>query len=386
VTFDQLDTGLLSNSSFGQQHLAASSSASQPSFDGQIDFASGSQSLFPDHSLSNADPSGLDFGAQGSNAFPDFTNFDPTAAFTDPSFDEPLFSNSNDSPFSLSSSVVDPILLGSQENHHPSVTSGSPMNNMATHTLSPTPPHHLAPGLNRQSSASPHTSPAMGQGPFQPPPQRHSRNSSLDPSSAAFPQMQGPDWGATSAFQGHRRTYSDAHSDVSSAHASPYLATHDNFDGIEHSPHLNPQDPVMFQEVMGISHVSLAEANPSYISPAHSPLPSPRMLPSQQHLGQSFPSVDPFNLVPGMIPTMGNQFNGQGNHMFPPNESFPQLNQSNAAEHPGHADAMTPPEINIQLAPPSRVSSFEPQNQVLVPEGALSPPERRKYSPQTRNS
>ena len=58
-------------------------------------------------------------------------------------------------------------------------------------------------------------------------------------------------------------------------------------------------------------------------------------------------------------------------------EPFPSLNQP--VPEFGQADAMSPPEINIDFAPPSRQASFEPpkpEHQV----DALSPPDRCKQS------
>jgi hypothetical protein len=67
---------------------------------------------------------------------------------------------------------------------------------------------------------------------------------------------------------------------------------------------------------------------------------------------------------------LNNSYNGnQGLEMFPGQgqEAFPALNQ---------VDPMSTPEINIQLAPPSRQASFEPAVKDEPPsEGALSPPE-----------
>ena len=58
-----------------------------------------------------------------------------------------------------------------------------------------------------------------------------------------------------------------------------------------------------------------------------------------------------------------------------PEESFPSFQLRNGSTDLGQAAQMAPPEINVEFAPPSRQSSFEPTtaNNDL---DALSPPER----------
>jgi hypothetical protein len=176
----------------------------------------------------------------------------------------------------------------------------------------------------------------------------------------------------------HRRVASDAHSvsDVSSsAHPSPYLGNTLDYQG---SPLLNPQesDPSMYQEVMGIGQFSLNEPQNPYISPHHSPQPSPRLIP-QQHL-PTFTSGDSYGMGVGMAPTINHSYNGnQGMEMFPGQgqEAFPALNPLN----PG--DAMSPPVITFEPAPPSRQASFEP-GKGEGNDDALSPPDS-SMSPRT---
>ena len=57
-------------------------------------------------------------------------------------------------------------------------------------------------------------------------------------------------------------------------------------------------------------------------------------------------------------------------------EPFPTINQSHIPEF-GAADTMSPPEINIDFAPPSRQASFEPAKPGHQAD-ALSPPDRCK--------
>jgi hypothetical protein len=141
-----------------------------------------------------------------------------------------------------------------------------------------------------------------------------------------------------------------------------------NVESYDGSPLLNPQqDPSMYQEVMGIGQFTLndqQQTNP-YISPAHSPAVSPRLLPQQQM--PSFTSADSYGMMSGgLAPTLGSNYNGQL-EMFPDQGQvqFPDLN-------PG--DAMSPPVIRFEPAPPSRQASFEPPMDETN-EGALSPPE-----------
>ena len=89
-----------------------------------------------------------------------------------------------------------------------------------------------------------------------------------------------------------------------------------------------------------------------------------------------FTNADNFGLPTGLVAPMGNQFNGpQGLEIFPgqgPQNSFSGLNQSFV-----HAATMSPPEINIQLAPPSRQQSFEPvKSDAPEPGDTLTPPDR----------
>ncbi|KAF2185398.1 hypothetical protein K469DRAFT_576397 [Zopfia rhizophila CBS 207.26] len=246
------------------------------------------------------------------------------------------------------------------------------MNQMATtQAHSPTPPHLLQPNMSRQQSGSPHASPSISQGTFPSP--QHSRHASLDPS-AAYGQQQGAEWGGMAAFRGHRRTPSDTYSDVSSAQASPYLGNNDSFDHDNPSPLLNAQDPSLFQDVMQFGQFTLND-NHSHVSPGHSPHISPRLMPQQQSLPQFTPSN--FGLNPGMNNQFENQQAGLGMYQQQGQEPFPTINQSGVPEFGGQADTMSPPEINIDFAPPSRQASFEPAkpgNQA----DALSPPDRSR--------
>jgi hypothetical protein len=347
-------------------NLATTTAPSQPSFDTSFDFASGSQSLFPDQHFSPGDTSTANFESSQSSAFPSF-DFDTAASITDPSFDAPLFANNDNQTFS-DAVALDPALLGTQVSQQ-TISADNNFNQMAT----------LAPSLQRHTS-SPHGSPLMGGAPFQATGPSHSRHNSLDPSSAAYP-MHGNDWNGGGAFQGHRRNFSDAHSDVSSAQHSPFMPPSDNFEQpLDHSPHLGTQDPALFQDVLAIGQVSLSESVPAYISPAQSPHISPR-LPPTQHSPQPYP-VENFSLLPGMPQSMPNQFSDPMNSMYSNatypssgQEPFPTLNRGGGPpEMPGSNQPT--PDIKIQLAPPTRQPTFENDNGNMHDSTALSPPEK----------
>jgi hypothetical protein len=292
-----------------------------------------------------------------SNA-PDFNNF---FAGNDINQDQAINS-------SYLGNTLDPQLLDTQPQPNQSVNPSELMNQMAATQPHPPTPPHLLPTMHNQHSPSPHASPNMKAGAFPSP--SHSRHASLDPS-AAYGQPQSSEWGNMASFRGHRRAPSETYSDVSSAHASPYLVQQDSFEDNQPSPMLNPQaDPQLFHDpVMQFNQFTIADN--SHISPGHSPHISPRLMPSQQALPQFQPGT--FGLDPGMH----NQFGQQAMGAYPSqgSEPFPTINQG--LPEFGQADAMSPPEINIDFAPPSRQASFEPPK----PEhqmDALSPPDRCK--------
>jgi hypothetical protein len=318
------------------------------------------------------------FGPQGStlvpdpldianNSNPDFNSF---FAGTDLNSNQPI------NPTYLNS-TLDPQLLDSQPQHNQSINPSELMNQMATtQAHSPTPPH-LLPTMNNQQNPSPHASPNMNQGAFPTP--SHSRHASLDPS-AAYGQVQGSEWGNMANFRGHRRAPSETYSDVSSAHASPYLTQQDSFEETQPSPLLNAQaDPQLFHDpVMQFGQFTLNDGSSAHISPGHSPHLSPRLIPQQQQQQQqqqALPQFQPGSF--GLEQGMNNQFAQQGMGVYSNqgSEQFPSLNQG--VPEFGHADAMSPPEINIDFAPPSRQASFEPPKPEHQAD-ALSPPDRCK--------
>lgn len=254
----------------------------------------------------------------------------------------------------------------------------SPMNDMST------PPQMMhgdsMQGLPLQHGQSP------GQQQYSRTPS-HSRNTSLAPESAAFPQGQMPaEWNIMQPqFTTHRRTPSEfSEISVPSAAPSPSLLHQDTFDPIDqnYSPMLRPQDPALYQEVLGLNNFTLSDtqsnrsrSNSNFLaSPARSPVMSPNLLPQQMpHPSQQN------GFMMGMNGAVNNGgFGVAGPDMYGGNESFPQLQHHNSSGEMGQAQQMIPPDINIEFAPASRQNSFEPPKPTLD-QDALTPPERRRH-------
>jgi transcription factor CRZ1 len=155
------------------------------------------------------------------------------------------------------------------------------------------------------------------------------------------------------------------------------MPTLDSFDANAHSsPLLNSTDPT-FNGGLGLEQFTLNETSPqnpvqNYHSPGHSPHISPRLMPQQQALPQ-FTANDNFGM--GMNTDVNPQFGNQSNglEMFPGagQEPFPSLNFQGA--DPGNADAMSPPTISVNYAPPTMPTDHPRPSQ----DGeALSPPIR----------
>lgn len=337
------------------------SPASQQQFPNQPDISN--HTFLQAQGLSSNQPS-PQFGAQGSNIYGQDLFGQGTSGADNQPFDAQFLTSGQGNQ----GSSIDPSIFLDPQLQEQAIDPSSLMNHqMSTTAHSPTPPHLLQADMSRHASTSPHASPSINQGGFHS--AGHSRQQSLDPNTA-YGQAHGGDWNGMS-FRGHRRAPSDTYSDVSSNHPSPYLGNNDSFDHDNPSPLLGAQqdNSSMFQEVLGFSQFSLSD-NPSQagITPGHSPHISPRLAPQQQNL----PPFTASNHY-GLQPVMSNQPTNQGGmDMFPGGgqEPFPALNQEYGA-----SDQMSPPEINIDFAPPSRQQSFEPPK----PEGsenALSPPNR----------
>ncbi|KAF2771356.1 hypothetical protein EJ03DRAFT_342386 [Teratosphaeria nubilosa] len=254
-------------------------------------------------------------------------------------------------------------------------TEGSldPMATMQSH--SPTPPHLLPDMGSRQSgSPSPHASPNFQQPGFGNFNRPRGTSESLDPSSAMYPP--GNEWAGMGAYRGHRRSPSDKFSDISS-HSnqnSPYIQ---NLDTFEHSsPMLNSTQDPTFGGNVDLQSFNLNENHmpqtQTFISPGHSPQPSPRLM-AQQSL-PPFTAGNNYGLNVGMNGHFAQQ-NGSGD-MFPAmgQEAFPPLNNHTSPSEFGAADQMSPPEISIDFAPAGQnpVENVRPGDNV----DALSPPSR----------
>ncbi|EON68827.1 hypothetical protein W97_08085 [Coniosporium apollinis CBS 100218] len=141
------------------------------------------------------------------------------------------------------------------------------------------------------------------------------------------------------------------------------------------SPLLGPQqDPLLFPSLDNFGQFSLSESHP-HRSPGQSPHISPRLMP--QPTPPTFTNSNDFGLSQAMKPPFGSQTGGLD--LFPGSgqEAFPQLTKHNGSIDLGQADQMSPPEISIDFAPPSRQPSFEPPKEPAR-ENALSPPERSR--------
>ena len=277
--------------------------------------------------------------------------------------------------------LLDPQLqVNTQQDQ--SINPADIMSNMSPpQGMQPTPPNLMPPNAMSSEPTSPFTNPGQQWSP------NHSRHVSLDPSAAYTNgvQQNQPDWGSMQLqgpqFQGHRRAPSEhsdmGHSDVSSVAPSPFIAQTDNFDTFEHdrSPMVRPQQDNQGYDGALLESFSLSESQNQRPSPRHSPFHSPRMSP-QPGLGGA--QNDQF--MP--LPEMQNSFNGgsSGEPTFPnQTEQFPQFPPEArlGSNDYGQADAMAPPEINVEFAPSTQPGRFEPPRF----EGdfdALIPPNRGK--------
>lgn len=253
------------------------------------------------------------------------------------------------------------------------------VNQSSPNYQSPSPP--MLQGHSSNVTSAQH-SPAIPQPSQFGPSRGHSRNASLQPETANFPNAQMPaDW--TQYRGSHRRTPSESgYSDVSASSAapSPNLGLHDNFDDHRTSPMLHAQqDPTVYQDLRGLNQFSISEPQMQATSPfhgrspAHSPIPSPRINAQQMPL-PDLNQASPFSLTMGIPPqpvthhSAPNVFQGMGAIKYERNDS----------SEMGQAQQMPPPDINIEFAPASRQNSFEPPKPVPLDQDALTPPQRGK--------
>lgn len=275
--------------------------------------------------------------------------------------------------------LIDPDLQGGIQPQNQSVNPANIMSNMSSpQNMIPTPPNLIPP----ESHSSRQSSPAPPQGQLYSP--NHSRNASLDPSSAIFPHgSQQADWTGVlqqHQFQNHRRAPSE-HSDVSSSVApSPFLSQNDGFD-FDHSPspmmHAQP-DSSFYQEALGMEQFSLSDPQQQQeqqqrMSPGHSPYVSPRMTP-QTGLG----IIQESNFM--LSPDMHNGFTGgPGPEIYADQaNSFPNFGARQGSNDMGQMGHMAPPpEIKFEFVPNTRQSTVEPPRMENDCDG-LIPPDRGK--------
>jgi hypothetical protein len=258
--------------------------------------------------------------------------------------------------------LLDPSLQSAGQPQDSSINPADLMGSMSpSSTAGHTPPNMI-------NNRSPQHSPSMPQGQFHSP--GHSRNASLDPSSAHIAPGQHGDWSGIPAFRHHRAP--SEHSDISSVTHSPYIRQ-DGFDN-SHSPLLNAEQDGVYPDSLRMEQFSISDqqhqqGHPAgqYVSPHHSPYPSPRMSP---HNIQNISEPSQF-VLPSNGPNNGGPF---GSVIF---------NNQDPAGEMGHAASMAPPEINVVYAPPSGPTGHARDDHDLEglspPEGEILPTSRMSY-------
>ena len=374
---------LSSTSGLSPSYLANNSS--QPQFQPHVlpsnDFSD--QGLTQTYQQDNFD-SGMQHGASPLSTQHSGQQFQPNMLNTNNNnfggeFTQPGF---NDKPSQYFDGVLlDPQLSLNTQQQDQSINPADIMSNMSSpQNIQPTPPNLLPPNAQHSEPTSPFTNPGQQWSP------NHSRQASLDPQ-AAFTngnQSSQPEWNMMQGpqFQRHRRAPSEhsdlGHSDVSSSVApSPFMAQPDNFDNFDQqaSPMMRPQqENQTYDGSLGIESFTLSDPQNQRNSPRHSPFVSPMMSP-QPGLGAAQDS----NFM--LQPEMQNNFNNGGSprDTFPnPTEQFPQFPPEArlGSNDYGQADAMAPPEINVEFAGPQPSVMERPRYESEF--DALSPPDRSK--------
>ena len=267
--------------------------------------------------------------------------------------------------------ALDPQLQGNAQAQDQSINPADIMSNMSSpQVMHPTPPGLLAPNAHSSEPTSPFSNPGQHWSP------NHSRQASLDPT-MAYMNGQQTDWTRMlggQQFQTHRRAPSE-YSDVSSSVApSPHIAQPEAFDNYDQSrsPLVRPQSENQgYTDGLGIENFSIADPQPG-ASPRHSPFvspmisPQPGLGPAQDHSFMPLEAKNGFSGNPATkaFPPQAEQF-----PQFPPEKQLPSNDY-------GQGPMVPPPEINVELAPPSNQRPFDhPRFDGDV--DALSPPQSR---------
>lgn len=199
-------------------------------------------------------------------------------------------------------------------------------------------PRLLSPEIHSSAPQSPQPSNAQFYTP------QHSRNTSLDPSSAY------QDWQGMS-FRQHQRSPSDV-SDVSSVQNSPYMPNVD-IEG-NHSPLFSAQNDIGLDQ--GFDGFTITDQ----ASQPGSAYVSPRLMPQQEGLG------------------IGQNIMLDPSYQQPDPYQIPMHNRNRSiVSDIGQADQFAPPTINIEPAPVSRQASFGPSGQ--EPDALSPPPNSSKF-------
>ena len=268
--------------------------------------------------------------------------------------------------------IIDPQLQAGGPLSSQAINPQDIMSNMSSpNNLAPTPPfvrQHSEPG-------SPYAQSPQSQRQQSP---HHSRNASLDPTSAFGNGQQ--EWNGMMAgaqFTSHRRAPSE-YSDVSSNAPSPFVNQSEVFEQIDHnhSPLMNPQqaDPQLYPDGLGLDAVKLSD-HQQRTSPRHSPFVSPRMTP-QVGLGP----VDDVSFIG--LPQKQENFGGPLPETYgaPLLERFPsvQPEQRLGSNDFGRADQFDVPQINVETAPNPQLQNMDNRRNPTDID-ALSPPERGMF-------
>lgn len=325
--------------------------------------------------ISSNDLGQSNFGQEDFSLFTNNTNINQ-------SFQPNMFMGGNQQQ--LSNPSINPVDLG---------LGGMP----SPHHHSPTPPQGFQQEFPQVSSTRPSPSfnaqhsPSFDQNQFSHTP-GHSRQASLQPETAQFLNAQPPiNWQETvpQQYRNHRRTPSEfSDFSASSAAPSPNLGLNHSFDNVDqrNSPMMHPQDQNAYQDLLGMQQFSISDnsvhqgTSPFHgRSPAHSPIPSPRLNPQQGAIGD-INQQSPFNL--SMNNTGQNFTHNSVPAIYGDNADQFHSERNNSTEM-GQAQQMAPPDINIEFAPASRQNSFEPPKPVPIDQDALLPPQRGTFTLQS---